>query len=331
MRRCRFITLLGGAAAAWPLVARAQQPDKMRRIGLLSGLAENDPVGQVVVTALREELVRLGWVEGRNLRIDLRFGGLDSDRTRAYAAELVSLAPEVIVTDDGSTTRALQQQTRSIPIVSTGAGDPGVNGLVKNIAHPEGNITGITNSFGSIGGKWLELLKEAVPRIETVGLIHNPQLEPPAGSSYISSIEETARALALKTVDMPYRDAVDIVRAIDAFAAEPNGGLIIMPPTPSAADRQAIVRLSIQHRLPTVQANRALAIEGGLMTYTSLGVERARRAASFVDHILRGAKVSDLPVEYPAKFVLVINLKTAKAIGLTIPEAFLARADEVIE
>ena len=212
--------------------------------------------------------------------------------------------------------------------VITGAGDPAVNGLVKNIAHPEGNITGITNLYGSIGGKWIELLKDAVPRIETVWLFRNPQFE---GNNYISSIKEAARTLAVRTVDMPHREAGDIVRAIDAFAAEPNGGLIILPPTPSEAELQAIFSLSIRRRLPTVHATRAEAVEGGLMAYTSPRADRFRRAASFVDRILRGAKVSELPVEYPTKFDLVVNLKTAKAIGLTIPEAFLARADEVIE
>jgi putative ABC transport system substrate-binding protein len=325
MRRRDFITLLAGAAA-WPFAARAQRTEGMRRIGVLY-----NQLSQAEIAAFREELARLGWVEGRNLRIDLRFSGGVSDQIRAYAAELVSLAPEAIVTDSGEVTRTLQQQTQSIPIVITAAGDPAVNGLVKNIAHPEGNITGITNSYGSIGGKWLELLKEAVPRIETVGLLHNPRVEALGLGSYMSSIEEAARALAVKTVDMPYRDAVDIVRAIDAFAAEPNGGLIIVPPSPSSADQHAIFRLSTQYRLPTVVSARVGAVDGGLMAYTSLGLDRLRRAASFVDHILRGAKVSELPVEYPTKFALVINLKTAKAIDLTIPEATLARADELIE
>jgi len=330
MRRREFITLLGSAVATGPLAANAQRPESMRRIGLLSVFTENDPVGQALVTALREGLAGLGWIEDRNLRIELRFGGDDPDRIRAYAAELVSRAPEVIVTDSGDSTRTLQQQTRSIPIVITGAGDPIINGLVKNVAHPEGNVTGITNLYGSIGGKWLELLKEAVPRIETVGLIRDSRLEL-AGSSYISSIEDAARLLAVRTVDMPYRDADDIACAVDAFAGEPNGGLVILPPATSAVNRQTIVRLSIQHRLPTLHYGRLFAVEGALIAYSSPGPDRSRRAAFFVDHILRGAKVSDWPIEYPTKFELVVNLKTAKAIGLTIPEAFLARADELIE
>jgi putative ABC transport system substrate-binding protein len=329
MRRRAFITLLGGTAA-WPLAARAQRTESMRRIGMLSGLAENDRTTQAEIPALQEGLARLGWIEGRNLRIDVRFGSSDPDRIRASAAELVSLAPEAIVTDSGETTRALQQQTRSVPIVITAAGDPVGNGLVKNIARPEGNITGITNLYGSIGGKWLELLKEAAPRIERVGLINEPRFAI-GGTSFLSSTKEAARALALETIDMPYRDAVDLVRAIDAFAAAPNGGLIILPPTPSTANRQTIVRLSIEHRLPTVYSNKISALEGGMIGYTSALSDRIRRAASFVDRILRGAKVSELPIEYPTKFELVVNLKTAKAIGLAIPEAFLARADDVIE
>jgi putative ABC transport system substrate-binding protein len=331
VKRRDFITLLGGAAA-WPVAARAQQGGRLRRIGMLSGLPENDQTTQTEIPALRAGLARLGWIEGRNLRIDVRFGSSDPDRIRAYATELVGLAPEVIVTDSGETTRALQQQTRSIPIVITAAGDPAVNGLVKSIAHPEGNITGITNLYGSIGGKWLELLKEAVPQMETVGLIRDPQLEPVVGSnSYLSSIEEAARTLAVKTINIPYRDTVGLVHEIEAFAAVPNGALIILPPTPSPANRQTILRLSTQHRLPIISANKAFMIEGCLMSYNSALLDRVQRAASFVDRLLRGAKVNELPVEYPTKFELVINLKTAKALGLTIPEAFLTRADEVIE
>jgi putative ABC transport system substrate-binding protein len=329
--RRQFITLIGGAAAGWPLAARAQRPESMRRIGMLSGFAESAPENQIQIAVVRQGLASLGWVEDRNLRIELRFGADDPNRIRAYAAELVGLAPELIVTDSGETTRAVQQQTRSIPIVITGAGDPLANGLVQNIAHPEGNITGITNLYASIGGKWLELLREAAPRIETVGLIHNPQLDPPPRSAYIPSIEEAARALTVKTVDMPYRDALDIVRAIDAFAAEPNGGLIILPIAPNAANRQTILRLATQYRLPAMYQMRLYAAEGGLMAYGSVAADRLRRVAFFVDRILQGAKVSELAVEFPTKFELVINLTTAKAIGLTIPEAFLARADGLIE
>jgi putative ABC transport system substrate-binding protein len=330
LNRRRLMALVG--AAILPLAARAQLPDGMRRIGVLSDGTENDQITQARISALREGLAKLGWVEDRNLRIDLRFGGEDGDRFRAYAAELVSLAPEVIVTGSGATTRAVQQQTRSIPIVITAAGDPVANGVVKSLARPEGNVTGITNLFDSIGGKWLELLKEVAPRVERVALIDNLQVDRPVtGSVYISSIADAARTLGVKIANMPYRDPVDIVRAMDAFAAEPNGGLISLPPSPSAASRQTIFRLAAQHRLPAIFADRSLAAEGGLMAYGSAALDRFRRAASFVDRILRGAKVSELAVEFPTKFELVINVKTAKAMGLTIPESFLLRADELIE
>jgi putative ABC transport system substrate-binding protein len=327
MRRRQFITLLGGAAA-WPIAARAQQADRVRRIGVLTGGAENDQANQANIVALRDGLAKLGWAEERNLRIDLRFGGGDADRFRAYAAELVSLAPEAIVATSGAAARALQQQTQTIPIVLTGAGSSVEAGLVKSLARPEGNVTGIANLFSSIGGKWLELLKEAAPRVQRVAVVYNPQLLS-GDSGYISSIEEAARALAVKAIKAPYSDAIDLVRAFDAFAAEPDGGLIVLPPAPTPAG--TILRLAAQHRLPAIYYNRPQAAEGGLMAYGSNPVDRFRRAASFVDRILRGTKVSELPVEYPTKFELVINVKTAKAIGLAIPESFLLRADELIE
>jgi putative ABC transport system substrate-binding protein len=326
--RREFIAALG--AAAWPLVARAQQGERVRRIGVLTGGAENDQTNQANIAAFRDGLAKLGWAEDRNLRIDLRFGGGDADRFRAYAAELVSLAPEVVVTSSGAAARAMQQQTQTIPIVFTGAGSSVDTGLVKSLAHPEGNVTGIANLFSSIGGKWLELLKEAAPRVQRAAVIYNPQLLSD-DSGYISSIEAAARVLAVKAIKVPFSDAVDLVRAIDAFAAEPNGGLIVLPPAPIPANRGTILRLAAQHRLPTIHSLRSEAAEGGLMAYGSNQGDRFRRAASFVDRILRGAKVSELPVEYPTKFELVINVKTAKAIGLTIPESFLLRADDLIE
>ena len=327
MRRREFLTLLGGAAAAWPIAARAQQGERMRRIGVLSAASEDDQAG---LANLRAVLAQLGWVEGRNLQIDLRFGSEDTGRFRTYEAELVSLAPEAIITDTAATTRAVQQKTQTIPIVITAAGDPVRIGLVKSLARPEGNITGISNLFSSIGSKWLELLKEAAPGIERVGLVVNPQLLA-AGSSYLPTIEEEAQTLRIRTIEVPYRDPFDLVRAIDEFATAPKGGLIILPPTPTVANRQTIFRLAAQHRLPTIYWSRQLAAEGGLLAYGSVAADRLRRAASFVDRILRGAKVSDLPIEFPTKFELAVNLKTAKAIGLTVPPSLLARADEVIE
>jgi len=225
----------------------------------------------------------------------------------------------------------MQRQTQTIPIVIAGVGDPSANGIIKNIAHPEGNITGITNLFASVGGKWLELLKQAFPKIETVGLIYNTQLNAVPGGYYISSVEEAARALTIKLIRLPYQDAVDITHGIDEFAAEPNSGLIVLPPPATPANRAVIRRLAAQHHLPAIWFDKQYVVEGGLLGYGSNDPDRWRHAASFVDRLLRGAKVSELPLEFPTRFELLINLRAAKAIGLTIPEAFLSRADEVIE
>jgi putative ABC transport system substrate-binding protein len=296
---------------------------------VLTGGTENDHLSQANIVALREGLAKLGWVEGRNLRIDLRFGGDDADRIHTYAAELVGLSPDVIVTGTTPTTRAVLQQTRTIPIVITAVGDPLANGIVKSLARPEGNVTGTTNFFYETGSKWLDLLKQVAPRVERVAIIYSSQIS--SIDQYAPSIEQAARLLAVKAIKMPYLDAIDIVRAIDAFAAEPNGGLIVVPTTPTAANRALINRLAMQHRLPTIYPYGEGVAEGGLIAYGSNNVDRFRSASSFVDRILRGSKVNELPIEFPTKFELVINLKTAKALGLTIPETLLATADEVIQ
>jgi putative ABC transport system substrate-binding protein len=285
-----------------------------------------------MVAAFRNEMPKLGWLEGRNLQLDLRFGAGDADRLRAYAAELVADGPDLIVTSTAAATRAAQQRTRTIPIVITGAGDPILNGIVKSLARPEGNTTGITNLFASIGSKWLQLLKEAAPRLERVALLYNGRVVPDdRGYGYFPSVEEAAHELAMAVIRIGYRDAVDLVQAIDGFATERNGGLIVLPPSPAPTYREAILRLATQYRLPTMYSVAQYVAEGGLMAYGSKDTDRWRRAASFVDRILRGAKVSELPVEYPTRFELVINLKTAKAIGLTVPPTLQALADELIE
>ncbi len=329
MRRRQFISLLGGAAAAWPLAARAQQGERVRRVGWLDAGNESDPVSQTNRAALGEALTKLGWIDGRNLKVDLRFGAGDANRMRASAAELVALAPDVIVTSGAAATLALQQATQTIPLVFTGGGDAVINGLVQNIARPEGNTTGFSSSESTVGGKWLELLKEAAPGLARVAIVFNPELAR-ASPSYLASIEPAARTLAVQTVKAPFRDAVELVRSIDAFAAEPNGGLLMLPP-PFIADRAAVLKLAAQHRLPAIYPQRALAAEGGLLSYGADPVDQYRRTASYVDRILRGAKIADLPVQFPTKYKLVVNLKTAKAIGLTIPEPFLLHADELIE
>jgi putative tryptophan/tyrosine transport system substrate-binding protein len=240
MKRREFIAGFGGAVA-WPLVARAQA-ERVRRIGLLAARAENDSTQQALIAAFRDGLAKLGWVEGRNQRIELRLGGSDADRIRAYAAELVSLAPEVIFTIGGAPTRALQQQTQTIPIVFAAAGDVFANGIVKNIARPEGNTTGVTPMFYSLAGKWLELLKEAAPGVQRVAVMYKPQY---SSNDPLSIMEEAARALAVKVIKLPFTDAIDIVHGIDSFASEPNGGLIVIPPPPTDAERTTIFRLAI--------------------------------------------------------------------------------------
>jgi putative ABC transport system substrate-binding protein len=329
MRRREFVILFGAAAAGWPLAARAQQDGRVRLIGLMDSYDDNNVLSQAIRNALRVELVKLNWVEGRNLRIERRLGVGDANRLRAVAAELVSLAPDVLVTTGAAPTRALQQATRTIPIVFTGGGDAAANGLVKNIARPEGNTTGFSSSEPTAGGKWLELLKEAAPRITRVAIVFNPEVAPTA-PNYIVTIEQAARTLSVQTLKVPFRDAVELVRAIDAFAGEPNGGLLMLPP-PAIADRISIIKLAAQHRLPAIYPQRALAAEGGLISYGADPVDQNRRAASYVDRVLRGTKVADLPVQFPTKYQLVVNMKTANAMDLTIPEAFLLHADELIE
>jgi putative tryptophan/tyrosine transport system substrate-binding protein len=328
MRRREFITLLGGAAA-WPLAARAQQSGRVRRVGMLLNGGENDRLRQAYLGAMREGLAKLGWVEGRNLQIDLRWNddaaGFDRDAT-----ELVNLAPDVIVTSGGAATRAVQQQTHTIPIVFAVGGDAVANGLVHNIARPDGNVTGFSSPEPSVAGKWLELLKEAAPRVTRVAILFNPDLAATA-PIYVSLIEAVAPALGVEVSTMPIHNAVEIVRAIDAFAAEAGGGLIVLPPAPAPNIREALLQLVAQHRVPAIYATRDVARAGGLLTYSADTIDHYRRAASYVDRLLRGGKIGELPIQFPIKYELMINLKAAKAIGLKIPESFLLRADEILE
>jgi putative ABC transport system substrate-binding protein len=325
-----FIAGLGGTAVAWPIGARAQHAEPVRRVGaLIGGPGANNPIRQSEIAAFRERLAMLGWVEGGNLRMDYRFTGGDPDRLAVYAEELVNLRPDVILAETGAAARSVQQRTATIPIVFVGGGDPASEGWVGNIARPGGNMTGFANSFGSLGGKWLELFKEAVPgltRVAHVVSAISDDADPRSGIP--TSMDAAAAHLGVTIVKMTFRDAAEIEPAISAFAAAPHSGLLATGAA-SSAHYEAISWLALHYRLPLMSG--AAAREGVLLSYGPDLVDLSRRAATYVDRILRGAKPSELPVQYPSKFELVVNLKTAKAIGVTIPEAFLSHADEVIE
>jgi putative tryptophan/tyrosine transport system substrate-binding protein len=332
MRRREFITFLGGAVSlaaikAGPIPARAQG-ERVRRVGWLTVGIENDPGGQAQRKALREGLAKLGWLEGRNLQIDLRLTTGDLALMRSHAAELVALAPDVMVASGGAPTRVLLEATKTIPIVFVSIGDPVAAGLVQNIARPESNATGFSNSEPSIAGKWLELLREAAPSIARVAVVSNPNLTS-RPSIYLAAIEAAARSLRVQNINTPVRNAGETTRAIDTFAAQPRGGLLILPPSPTL--RATIVELAARHRLPAIYPTHEDAAAGGLLAYAPDRVDEHRRAADYLDRLLRGAKVIELPVQFPTKFELVVNLKTAKAIGLAMPRAVLLRADELIE
>jgi len=330
MRRREFISLLAGAAAGWPLATHAQPNDRVRLVGVLSSGAESDPYYRNLLRAFREGLQQQGWIEGRNLRIDARFGALDFVRVQRNMHELVTLAPDAIVVGGADQTRMLQQRTQTIPIVFVQVADPIAVGLVGSIARPGGNTTGITNLFPSIAGKWLGLLKEAAPHVARVALVFNPEF--PVNEIYLAAIEAAAAALPVKTIRAPVRTATDIDRAIDVVVAtEPNGGLIAVPPPGAEANRGLLFRLANQHRLPSISVDKHHISEGCLMSYGPDSGNLYRQAASYVDRILRGAKPGELPVQFPTKFEFVISLKTAKEIGLAIAPTLRALADEVIE
>jgi putative ABC transport system substrate-binding protein len=333
MKRREFITLVGGAAAAWPLAARAQQGVRVRRIGILLPFSENDSIRKPWYDEFRQGLAELGWTEGRNLRIDTRWDPKTAEQVRISAKELVDLRPDVLVTSTIRLTRAVQQLTQTIPIVFVGAGDPLASGLVASLSRPQGNTTGVTDIFRSIGGKWLELLKECVPSLASVALIFNPDIsDTVAIDTYEAVAAQSGAQYGVRVAKMPVRNAGEIERGIAAFAKVADGGLIILPPPFSSAECEMINRLAVRYRLPVIYQERRFAAEGGLLSYGTDIIHMFRHGGStYVDRILRGAKPSDLPVQFPTKFLLVVNLKTSKAMGLTIPEPFLVRADEVIE
>jgi putative tryptophan/tyrosine transport system substrate-binding protein len=331
MRRREFISVLGGAAAAWSLAAHAQQPDRMRRIGVLMAYAEGDAVGQADIAALREGLQKLGWAEGRNIRVDFRWAALDAEATQRFAKELVALQPDLILSNNTPTTAVLLQQTRTIPIVFATVVDPVGSGFVGSLARPGGNATGFTTNEGSMSGKWLELLKEIAPRVNRVAFLFNPATTATFAEYYLNPFKAAAVSFRVEAIAAPVRDMTELESVVAAQARDPNGGLIVMPDSFMDARRVEIISLAARYRLPVVYPVRAFAEFGGLLSYGNDLTDNYRRAATYADRILKGAKPSDLPVQAPVKFELVINLKTAKALGLDVPLFLQQRADEVIE
>ena len=329
MRRREFITLFGGAAAAWPLAARAQQPERMRRIGILLATTADDVEFQAWVGAFLQALALLGWTIGRNVRIDTRWATANAGEIRRHAAELVALAPDVILAHGASTVGPLLQATRTVPIVFPIVSDPVAAGYVESMARPGGNATGFTSFDWSVSAKWLELLKQAAPGVTRAAVLRDATQG--SGSSQFAVIQAAAPSLGVELKPVNMRDAEEIERAVTAFARSPGGGLVVAAGPSATHHRDLIVKLAARHKLPAVYYERFFVAGGGLISYGPDFIDQYRRAAGYVDRILKGEKPADLPVQAPTKYELVINLKTAKALGLTIPPSVLARADEVIE
>ena len=330
IERRKFIAALGGSAFAWPLAARAQQADRVRRVGVLMNLAADDPEGQARIAAFLQGLQELGWTEGRNVRIDYRWHADDADRYRTYAAELVALAPDVILASSSASTAALQQATRTVPIVFAIVVDPVGAGYVASLARPGGNTTGFTLFEYSLSGKWLELFKEIAPNLTRIAILRDPAIAAGIGQfAVIQAMAPPSFGVELSPIDV--RDAGEIERGVAAFARRSNGGLIVTASTGAVAHRELIIMLAARHRLPAVYFFRYYVTSGGLISYGPDPTDPFRRAAGYVDRILKGEKAADLPVQAPTKYELAINLKTAKALGLTVPPSLLSRADDVIE
>jgi putative tryptophan/tyrosine transport system substrate-binding protein len=329
MRRREFIGLLGGAAATWPLVARAQQFERMRRVGLLVGYSEGDAEGQASIAAFRQRLRELGWTEGRNLRIELRRAAADPDKARTFAKELVGMASDVIVSSSNLVTEIVQQETHTIPIVFVFVGDPVGSGFVTNVARPGGNLTGFPAFENAIAEKWVGIFNEVAPHVARVAFMLH--LETPDHLEYLRAAEAAAPPFKIKLSALSVHDAAEIERRVSEFAREPNGGLIVAPHAITVEHRNVILGLAARHRLPALYPLRNFTTNGGLISYGTNPIDQFRQGALYVDRILKGEKPGDLPVQFPTKYELVINLKTAKSLGLEVPATLLATADEVIE
>jgi putative ABC transport system substrate-binding protein len=328
MKRRELITLIGGAAA-WPLTAYGQKNDRIRRIGVIMGFAQNDEVWQAYLATFRQGLQELGWTSGRNIRFDYRFTGESTERMRIVAEEMVTLAPDVIFVSTNSVVSATLKATRSIPVVFTWVSDPVGSGFVPNLAHPGGNITGFHNFEPAIGGKWLDLLRQIAPGLRRVAVIHVPDIVP--NVAFLRVVEAAGPAFGITVTAAEVRDGADIERVLPAFAQDGGGGLIVTPSALTATRRDLIIALAARLGLPAIYSFRFYAASGGLMSYGIDQLELVRAAASYVDRILRGTNPGELPVQLPTKFELVINLKTAGALGLTVPNSLQLLADEVIE
>jgi putative tryptophan/tyrosine transport system substrate-binding protein len=330
MRRREFITLIGGAAVAWPLTARAEQPERVPRIGVLSSFAEADVEAQAWDAAFRKRLDELGWVDGRNIQFDYRWGNGSVERMQRFAKELVQLNPDVLVSITTPATAALQNETHTIPIVFAIVNDPVGSGFIASLAKPGGNITGFVNIEASLSGKWLELMHEVAPSVSRVGFLFNPQTAPFA-PYYLDTFRSAASTLKIESIEAPVHSTEEVEAVMTKLGRESGAGLIVMPDTFTYAIRETIVSIANRDRLPAIYPFRVFAVAGGLLSYGIDLANSLRGAATYVDRILRGAKPSELPGQLPTKFEMIINLKAAKALGLTIPPTLLVTADEVIE
>jgi len=331
MKRREFITLLGGVAVAWPVAAHAQKTEGIRRVGVLKNTPEGDSEAKAELAAFEQELKNLGWSEGRNIRIDYRFSAGDTARMASFAKELVAIKPDVIVVRSTPALRAVAAETSTIPLVFILVSDPVGEGFAASLARPGGNATGFTNVESAMAGKWVELLKDITPALKRVTFIFNPPTSPGGGAYYARLVERAATALGVTATAGPVYAPSDIDPVVTELAREPGGGLVVLPDAFMNTHRKVVFELAMRHRLPAVYTLGHFAMEGGLIAYGVNTVDVYRRSASYVDRILKGERAGDLPIQAPTKFELMINLKTAKALGLTVPSSLLGRADEIIE